>query len=99
MGNPATGLEPLPLLEVDFSGLPENLPRILGYESTWEPDSPYWTQIRYRQATLPESEQRRLIDHSSRMFERLGCRDYARRSEGRRVGKEGGSTGRTRGAT
>jgi D-alanine-D-alanine ligase len=78
MGNPATGLEPLPLLEVDYSGLPENLPRILGYESKWEPDSPYWTKIRYRQATLPELDQRRMIDHASRMFERLGCRDYAR---------------------
>ncbi|MPY69093.1 MAG: methyltransferase domain-containing protein [Alphaproteobacteria bacterium] len=78
MGNPAGGLEPLPLLEVDFSGLPDDLPRILGYESKWEPDSPYWTNIRYRKANLPELDQRRLVDHSSRLFERLGCRDYAR---------------------
>jgi len=78
MGNPAGGLEPLPLLEVDFSGLPDDLPRILGYESKWEPDSPYWTKIRYRKADLPELDQRRLVDHSSRLFERLGCRDYAR---------------------
>jgi D-alanine-D-alanine ligase len=78
MGNPATGLEPLPLLEVDYSGLPDNLPRILGYESKWEPDSPYWTQIKYRRAELGEAEQRRLIDSASRLFERLGCRDYAR---------------------
>jgi D-alanine-D-alanine ligase len=78
MGNPTGGLEPLPLLEVDFSGLPDDLPRILGYESKWEPDSPYWTQIRYRKASLPELDQRRLVDHSSRLFERLGCRDYAR---------------------
>ena len=26
----------------------DKLPKILGYESKWEPDSPYWTQIRYQ---------------------------------------------------
>jgi D-alanine-D-alanine ligase len=78
IGNPRTGLRALPLLEVDYSGLPEDLPRILGYESKWLPDSPYWTDIRYRQTTLPAEQQAELVDHASRLFERLGCRDYAR---------------------
>ena len=78
LGNPGLGLRALPLLEVDFSDLDPKLPRILGYESKWLPDSPYWTQIRYSEATLVEQEQSQLIDYSMRLFERLGCRDYAR---------------------
>ncbi len=78
IGNPDQGLRALALLEVDYSRLDPNLPRILGYESKWEPDSPYWTQIRYHEANLPEHVQSQLIEHSARLFERLGCRDYAR---------------------
>lgn len=78
IGNPDQGLRALPILEVDYSKLDEKLPRILGYESKWEPDSPYWTQISYREAALSDQKQQQLIDHSSRLFERLGCRDYAR---------------------
>lgn len=78
LGNPDQGLRALPILEVDFSRLDPALPKILGYESKWEPDSPYWTQIRYQEASLSEIAQQQLIEHSARLFERLGCRDYAR---------------------
>jgi len=78
VGNPGLGLRALPLLEVDFTGLDAKLPKILGYESKWLPDSPYWTQIKYCEARLAEQQQSRLIDYSMRLFERLGCRDYAR---------------------
>ena len=78
VGNPDQGLRALPILEVDYSKLDQKLPKILGYESKWEPDSPYWTQIRYREATLSDQKQQQMIDSSSRLFERLGCRDYAR---------------------
>jgi D-alanine-D-alanine ligase len=78
VGNPDQGLRALPLLEVDFSKLDSKLPKILGYESKWEPTSPYWTQIRYQEATLPDQAQQQMIEHSMRLFERLGCRDYAR---------------------
>ncbi len=78
VGNPDQGLRALPMLEVDYSGLDAKLPKILGYESKWEPDSPYWTQIKYQEAQLPDHIQAQLIEHSARLFERLGCRDYAR---------------------
>lgn len=78
VGNVDLNLRALPLLEVDYSGLDPKLPRILGYESKWLPDSPYWTSINYREATLDDREQTKLIDYSMRLFERLGCRDYAR---------------------
>jgi D-alanine-D-alanine ligase len=78
VGNPDQGLRALALLEVDYSRLDPNLPRILGYESKWEPTSAYWTQIRYHEANLPDHVQGQLIEHSARLFERLGCREYAR---------------------
>jgi D-alanine-D-alanine ligase len=78
IGNPDQGLRALPVLEVDYSRLDPKLPRILGYESKWEPDSSYWTQIRYYEANLPDHIQSQLMEHSARLFERLGCRDYAR---------------------
>lgn len=78
VGNPGQGYQFLPILEVDYSELDETLPRILGYESKWLPESPYWTQIKYHEANLDDETTRRLFDHSSLLFERLGCRDYAR---------------------
>ena len=78
IGNPDQGLRALPILEVDFSKLDPKLPKILGYESKWEPDSPYWKEIRYHEANLPELIQQQMIESSTRLFERLGCRDYAR---------------------
>jgi len=78
IGNPETGWFDLPLLEVDYDKLDPDLPRILGYESKWEPGSPYWTDIRYRPATLRNSQAQRLIEWSKQLFERLRCRDYAR---------------------
>lgn len=78
IGNPGLGYRFLPVLEVDYSHLDTKLPKILGYESKWLPDSPYWNQIHYHEADIDEEAVRRLYDHSSRLFERLGCRDYAR---------------------
>ena len=78
IGNPGLGYHVLPVAQVDYSGLDPGLPQILGYESKWEPDSPYWTQIKYDEAHVHEEAQRKLIDHSILLFERLECRDYAR---------------------
>lgn len=78
LGNPGQNMNVLPVLEVDYSELDPELPRILGYESKWMPDSPYWTQISYKPATLKEDKQRGIVDASMLLFERLGCRDYAR---------------------
>jgi D-alanine-D-alanine ligase len=78
VGNPGLSNKMLPPLEVDYSGLDPDLPKILGYESKWYPDSPYWSQIRYKEASLDEDKGRRLYDYSNVLFDRLGCRDYAR---------------------
>ncbi len=78
IGNPGIRFHALPVLEVDYSDLPPELPRILGYESKWEPDSPYWTRIKYRPAQIDEQQKRLMIDYSCQLFERLGMRDYGR---------------------
>ncbi len=78
IGNPGLSLRALPPLEVDYSKLDRELPQLLAYESKWIPDSPYWSQIFYREAQLDEDTRRRLTDYSNILFERLGCRDYAR---------------------
>lgn len=70
--------EVLPILEVDYSRLPNELPKILGYESKWLPDSVYWNAIQYKEADLDEDTRRNLVEHSINLFERLGCRDCAR---------------------
>jgi D-alanine-D-alanine ligase len=78
IGNPGMQMTILPVLEVDYSGLDSNLPRILGYESKWDPESPYWSEIKYHEAKLSEQKKRTLIDRAQLLFERLDCRDYAR---------------------
>ena len=78
VGNPGLTYKILPLLEVDYSGLDPALPPILGYESKWYPDSPYWTDIAYKEARPDPRVRRQLMDYANALFERLGCRDYAR---------------------
>ncbi|MFZ5433460.1 MAG: methyltransferase domain-containing protein [Calditrichota bacterium] len=78
IGNPGRGWSVLPPLEVDYSKLPPGLPAILSYESKWDPASPYWTDIRYHRARVSDHDYRMMVDYSLRLFERLGCRDYAR---------------------
>jgi D-alanine-D-alanine ligase len=78
IGNPGLTVQFLPVLQVDYSGLPAGLPHILGYESKWLPESPYWSNIRYLEADLADNVARTLQDQSLLLFERLGCQDYAR---------------------
>ena len=78
IGNPGDGFAELPVLEVDYSALDPSLPRLLDYGSKTDPDSPYWTDIRFREARLDERQQRRMRDWCATLFARLGLRDYAR---------------------
>jgi D-alanine-D-alanine ligase len=78
IGNPQGRLEALPALEVDFSRLPAGLAPILSFESKVLPDSPYWTEIRFRRAEADPEVLARMVGHAKRLFARLGCRDYGR---------------------
>jgi D-alanine-D-alanine ligase len=78
IGNPGDRLEALPALEVDYTRLPAGLAPILSYESKALPDSPYWTEIKFKHAETDAAVLARMADHARRLFARLGCRDYAR---------------------
>lgn len=69
----------LPISEIDFTGLPENYPKIVTYESKWLPDSIYY---QYTNPVCPAN-----LDHKTReeietlalrCYKLLYCRDYAR---------------------
>lgn len=49
IGNPETGFHFLPILQVDYSKVVTGygLQPILGWESKWDPESPYWNEIDY----------------------------------------------------
>jgi len=68
----------LPIIEEDYSGLPEGLPRICGYEAKWLPDSPYMQQIKSVKASLLNETEQAIINDSLKLAERLNCRDYCR---------------------
>jgi D-alanine-D-alanine ligase len=78
IGNPEDRLDALPALEVDYTRLPAGLAPILSYESKALPDSPYWTEIKFRRAEIDDARQSGMVDHARRLFARLGCRDYGR---------------------
>jgi len=77
IGNPPESYTVLPIIEEDYSGLPDGLPRICGYEAKWLPDSPYW-KIESIPADLLEETQKSIVEWCLKLFERLECRDYAR---------------------
>jgi D-alanine-D-alanine ligase len=78
IGNPETGLDVLPALEVDYSNLPPGLNPILSYESKAMPDSPYWSEIKFKRAALAPAAEEGLAAAARLLFGRLGLRDYAR---------------------
>ncbi|MCB0688091.1 MAG: hypothetical protein KDC53_16250, partial [Saprospiraceae bacterium] len=78
VGNALSNMTVYPLIEEDFSQLPEGLPHICGYEAKWLADSPYFKSLRSIRAELPTETSQAMISDSLKMFERLGCRDYCR---------------------
>jgi D-alanine-D-alanine ligase len=68
----------LPVTEEDFSTVPKELPRMLGFEAKWDECSPY-----YRVGTVPaksidEETKAHMNECSAKLFKRIGLRDYAR---------------------
>ncbi len=78
IGNPPDAYMVLPIIEEDYSDLPEGLPRICGYEAKWEQNSVYFQSIKSIHADLPAETTRFLTASCVKLFQRLGCQDYAR---------------------
>lgn len=64
VGNHESGFRALPPLEVECSELDPDLPAILTFESKAVADSPFWTQIAYREADLAPKIHDKLVNHS-----------------------------------
>jgi len=78
IGNPPDSYIALPIIEEDYSSLPDHLPKICGYEAKWDADSIYFKQITSIPADLPQATIEYLHASCIRLFQRLGCQDYAR---------------------
>lgn len=78
IGNPDTTYSILPIIEEDYSGLPEELPKICGYDAKWNPESPYFQHLKSAKAQIPQGAESLIVYSSRRLFQRLQCRDYAR---------------------
>lgn len=78
IGNPPDSYVMLPVIEEDYSKLPEHLPRICGYEAKWDQDSIYFKSVTSVPAELPAATVDFLNASCVKLFQRLNCQDYAR---------------------
>jgi D-alanine-D-alanine ligase len=70
---------PLPVSEIDFSAMPKDLPRILGYEAKWFEDNPLYQKTPpVCPAPIDEELRAKLQGLAAAAFRIMGCRDYAR---------------------
>ncbi len=70
---------PLPVSEIDFSALPKDMPRILGYEAKWFEDDPLYQKTPpVCPAPIDDELRTRLQGLAAAAFRTMGCRDYAR---------------------
>jgi D-alanine-D-alanine ligase len=69
----------LPISEIRFDGLPEELPKIVTYEAKWSPESIYFKNTVPRcPAPLDDQLKQKIEKMALEAFEALECRDYAR---------------------
>ncbi len=78
IGNCAGDYTVLPIVEEDYSRLPEELPKICGYEAKWEMNTSAYGALRSIPAQLSEDVEKFIVECSLKLFKRLECRDYAR---------------------
>jgi D-alanine-D-alanine ligase len=70
---------PLPVSEIDFSGLPAGLPKIVSYEAKWNKNDPrYGGTVPIVPARIPKAQARRLQKLAANSGRALGCRHYWR---------------------
>jgi D-alanine-D-alanine ligase len=73
------GGKPLPISEIDFTGLPENLPKIVTYDGKWIEGSTYYNYTKPVCPAKLDTEIKNSIEEIAQLaFSALNCRDYAR---------------------
>ncbi len=71
--------EVLAISEIDFTGLPKEEPRIVGYRAKWDEESLMYSSTRpICPAKLAKRIENRIKDIAIRSYLCIGCRDYAR---------------------
>jgi D-alanine-D-alanine ligase len=78
IGNPPDSYTILPIIEEDYSSLPDDLPKICGYEAKWDTESIYFKLVSSIPAELPQATIEFLSASCIKLFQRTGCQDYAR---------------------
>ena len=69
----------LPISEIRFDGLPDELPKIVTYEAKWSPDSVYFKHTTPKcPAPLDEPLKQKIEKMARAAFDAMDCRDYAR---------------------
>ena len=69
----------LPISEIDFSRMPENLYNIVSYQAKWDPNhESYHKTIPKCPARLPKKVESKAKEIALASFKIMGCRDYAR---------------------
>jgi len=73
------GDKPLPISEIDFTGLPQNLPKIVTYDGKWIEDSTYYNYTKpVCPANIDAQTKKRVEEIAIHAYNDLNCRDYAR---------------------
>jgi D-alanine-D-alanine ligase len=69
----------LPISEIDFSGLPENLPNIVTYDGKWIEGSTYYNHTKpVCPANIDSGIKAKIEEIAINAYSVLNCRDYAR---------------------
>jgi D-alanine-D-alanine ligase len=69
----------LPISEIKFNGLPENLPKIVTYDGKWIEDSLYYKNtVPECPAKINKKLKKKIEDLALLAYNVMGCRDYAR---------------------
>jgi len=72
-------IEALPISEIDFTRMPDNLHKIVSYQAKWDPHhEAYHKTIPVCPAELPLKIENQAKDMAKKAFRLMGCRDYAR---------------------
>lgn len=73
------GNEILPISEISFETLPEDLPKIITYEAKWSEESVYYKNTIPKCPTILDTTiENKVKKIALKAFEALDCRDYAR---------------------
>jgi D-alanine-D-alanine ligase len=68
----------LPITEEDYSEVPPELPRVLGFESKWDENSPYFRIGTILAKSVSEETKNYMNECSAKLCKRIGLRDYVR---------------------